>query len=79
MEADGSSRLVLPTLPLRIADCFPNMVAPLFAGRKKSINALTEAMNRDRNIFLVSQLNPAVEEPDIKDINLVGIIEPDGI
>lgn len=73
-DADGQSRIVLPTLPLRDMVVFPNMVAPLFAGRKKSINALTEAMSRDRNIFLVSQLNPAVEEPEEKDINLVGTI-----
>lgn len=73
-DADSPSRLILPTLPLRDMVVFPHMVAPLFAGRKKSINALTEAMNRDRNIFLVSQLNPAVEDPEEKDINAIGTI-----
>lgn len=73
-DTDGPGKIVLPTLPLRDMVVFPHMVAPLFAGRKKSISALTEAMNRDRNIFLVSQLNPAVEDPEEKDINAIGTI-----
>ena len=33
-----------PLLPLRDIVVFPNMVAPLFVGREKSINALNQAM-----------------------------------
>jgi len=45
----------LPLLPLRDIVVFPYMVAPLFVGRAKSINALADAMNKNKNIFLASQ------------------------
>jgi ATP-dependent Lon protease len=47
--------VVLPLLPLRDIVVFPYMVAPLFVGRKKSVNALAEAMGKDKNVFLVTQ------------------------
>ena len=42
------SKLVLPLLPLRDIVVFPHMVAPLFVGRTKSVNALSDAMNNDK-------------------------------
>ncbi len=50
-EADAS-KLLLPLLPLRDIVVFPHMVAPLFVGREKSVNALSDAMNKDKNVFL---------------------------
>ncbi len=47
-----AQRLVLPLLPLRDIVVFPYMVAPLFVGRKKSVNALAEAMSKDKYVFL---------------------------
>ena len=48
-------KLVLPLLALRDIVVFPHMVAPLFVGRSKSVNALSEAMNNDKRIFLATQ------------------------
>ena len=58
----------LPLLPLRDIVVFPNMVAPLFVGRDKSIKALNEVMKTDKKIVLVTQKNAEVDDPLEKDI-----------
>ena len=63
----------LPLLPLRDIVVFPHMVAPLFVGRTKSINALTDAMNKNKNIFLASQKKVGINNPREKDINSIGV------
>lgn len=63
----------LPLLPLRDIVVFPHMVAPLFVGRTKSINALADAMNKDKNIFLASQKKVGIDNPREKDINSIGV------
>jgi ATP-dependent Lon protease len=50
------------------------MVAPLFVGRSKSVNALTEAMNNDKRVFLATQKKAGIDNPTEKDINKVGTI-----
>ena len=45
----------IPVLPLRDIVVFPGMVAPLFVGRKQSVNALNHAMSLDKKIFLLAQ------------------------
>lgn len=69
-----SMNLCLPLLPLRDIVVFPHMVAPLFVGRTKSVNALADAMNKDKNVFLVTQNKANVDEPGKKDIFQVGTI-----
>jgi len=68
------SKLNLPLLPLRDIVIFPHMVAPLFVGRDKSIQALEHAMAGDKGIFLSSQTDPSVDNPKEKDIFAVGTI-----
>jgi len=65
---------VLPLLPLRDIVVFPHMVAPLFVGRAKSVNALTEAMGLDKQIFLATQKKAGVDNPKKAEINKVGTI-----
>ena len=67
----GNKR-VLPLLPLRDIVIFPHMVSQLFVGREKSINALDEAMNRGKEIFLVAQRNAKTNEPTAKMSSGVG-------
>jgi ATP-dependent Lon protease len=50
------------------------MVAPLFVGRSKSINALSEAMNSNKSIFLTTQKKAGIDNPTPKDISKVGVI-----
>jgi len=63
---------VLPVLPLRDMVVFPNMIVPLFVGRDKSIAALEEVMQSDKQIILVSQKNSDIENPTEDDIYKVG-------
>ncbi len=70
----NSPRLVLPLLPLRDIVVFPFMVAPLFVGRAKSVNALSEAMNKDKVVFLATQKKAGIDNPGEQDISEIGTI-----
>ncbi|KAA3628522.1 MAG: endopeptidase La [Proteobacteria bacterium] len=71
--ADNEPR-ELTILPLRDVVVFPHMVIPLFVGREKSINALDLAMEQDKQILLVSQKSPEVDDPGIEDIHTTGTL-----
>ncbi len=61
-------------LPLRDMVLFPHMVAPLFVGREKSVQAIEEAMNNGQEIFLAAQKDAKIDDPAQKDIHLIGTI-----
>ncbi|WP_271077553.1 endopeptidase La [Aurantiacibacter sp. MUD61] len=63
-----------PLLPLRDIVVFPGMVVPLFVGRDKSVAALEAAMEADRDIFLVAQLDPATDDPERGDLYDIGTV-----
>ncbi len=52
-----------PVLPLRDIVVFPHMIVPLFVGREKSVRALEEVMQDDKQILLSSQIDPTVDDP----------------
>ncbi|MEO0546163.1 MAG: endopeptidase La [Pseudomonadota bacterium] len=54
---------IFPVLPLRDIVVFPHMIVPLFVGREKSITALEEVMQNDKQILLVTQKNPSDDDP----------------
>ncbi|MCC6993860.1 MAG: LON peptidase substrate-binding domain-containing protein, partial [Deltaproteobacteria bacterium] len=64
----------VPLLPLRDIVVFPHMVVPLFVGREKSIAALEEAMQHDKEIFLSAQKKAKTNEPSEDDIFAVGTL-----
>ncbi len=64
----------LPVLPLRDIVVFPQMIVPLFVGRDKSVAALASAMAADKAIFLVSQLDPAEDDPDREALYDLGVV-----
>ncbi len=63
-----------PVLPLRDIVVFPQMIVPLFVGRDKSVAALESAMTADKQIFLVSQLDPAEDDPDRDALYDLGVV-----
>jgi len=64
----------LPLLPLKDIVVFPQMVAPLFVGRDKSVQALAVAMNKDKLIFLATQTDVDIDNPKEADICRVGTV-----
>src|SRR5262245_16602613 len=68
------TRKALPLLPLRDIVVFPHMVVPLFVGRRKSIEALEDAMNWSRELLLCAQREAAQDEPNERDIYEVGTL-----
>ena len=64
----------IPVLPLRDIVVFPNMVAPLFVGRDQSVNALNHVMKGDKKIFLLSQKNSKVDNPNKENLYSFGTV-----
>ena len=64
----------LPAIPLRGITIFPNMIIHFDVGREKSISALEESMLKDSKIFLVSQIDPEIEDPKRNEIYSIGTI-----
>ncbi len=68
------SSVTYPVLPLRDIVVFPHMIVPLFVGREKSVRALEEVMNDDKQILLSSQKDASEDEPGVDTINEYGVI-----
>jgi ATP-dependent Lon protease len=64
----------LPVLPLRDIVVFPQMIVPLFVGREKSVAALEAAMEAEKTVFLLSQRDPADEDPAADELYDVGTV-----
>lgn len=65
---------MLPVLPLRDIVVFPHMIVPLFVGREKSVQALESVMNEGKQILLVTQKSPSVDDPTPEDLYMVGTV-----
>lgn len=65
---------VLPLLPLRGILVFPYMVIHLDVGREKSVQAIEEAMVKERVIFLATQKEAQTDDPVETDIYSTGTV-----
>ncbi|MDM8166634.1 endopeptidase La [Roseovarius sp.] len=63
-----------PVLPLRDIVVFPHMIVPLFVGREKSVRALEEVMQDDKQILLSSQVDPSEDDPSADGIYRAGVL-----
>src|SRR5262245_41448689 len=73
-DPPGTKSRLIRLLPLRDIIVFPHMVVPLFVGREKSIHAIEEAMNSDKEILLTAQKKAKTNDPTPDDIFSVGTI-----
>ena len=73
-EIKTDDDITYAVLPLRDIVVFPQLVAPLFVGRDKSVNALEEVMNQNREILLVTQKDATMDDPGPNDIYTTGVI-----
>jgi ATP-dependent Lon protease len=74
MENEKTATKLYPLMPLRDIVIFPHMVAPLVVGRRKSIQALEDAMEKRTEIFLVTQKDSTVDEPKKNQIYATGTL-----
>lgn len=65
---------VMPTVALRGLVVFPDMFIHFDVGREKSINALKKAMDTDQEIFLVTQKDISVDDPDYNELYEIGVV-----
>ena len=65
---------LFPLLPLRDIVVFPGQVVSIFVGREKSVAALESAMEGDKDIFLVAQLDPGCDDPSDDDLYDTGVV-----
>ncbi|MGN0320766.1 MAG: LON peptidase substrate-binding domain-containing protein, partial [Lachnospira sp.] len=63
-----------PAIPLRNTTVFPGMVVHFDVSRKKSVKAVETAMSTDQYIYLVTQLDSQVNEPEFRDLYSLGTI-----
>lgn len=70
----NSELRVMPAVALRGLVVFPDMFIHFDVGREKSINALKKAMDTDQEIFLVTQKDISVDDPDYSELYEIGVI-----
>ena len=68
------NELVLPVLAVRGLVFFPGMMLQFDVARKKSVLAISDALSKDRLIFLVSQTDLSDKEPTGDDLYKTGVI-----
>ncbi|MGH7541418.1 MAG: endopeptidase La, partial [Gemmatimonadota bacterium] len=67
-------RLRLPVIPLRGTVVFPSVAAPIAAGRDKTMRAIEAAMQGDKLLFAVAQVDAEVEDPVPDALHRVGTL-----
>jgi ATP-dependent Lon protease len=65
---------ILPILALKNMVLFPSVIIPITVGRPKSIAALNEAYNSDKNIAVFTQRDMATSNPMKDDLFNIGVV-----
>lgn len=65
---------LLSILPLRNTVLFPGVIIPITIGRDRSIELIKDADKGDKIIGVLAQKDSSVEDPEIKDLNVVGTV-----
>jgi len=74
MVVSSPAGALYPVLPLRDIVVFPHMIVPLFVGREKSVRALEDVMQEDKQILLLTQKDAALDDPAQGDLYTLGTI-----
>ena len=73
LENEGMTR-TLPAAALRGTVILPGMIVHVDMSRKRSVSAVDTAMMGDREIFLVAQHDPKIEDPEAEDLYYMGTV-----
>lgn len=74
IETTEKNTIDIPVLPLRGLVVFPKMMLHFDVGRKKSIQAINDAMSHDQLIFLCTQKDASNNEPSVEDVFSIGVL-----
>ena len=69
-----NQNLVMTAIALRGTTILPGMIVHFDVSRERSVKAIEAAMLHDQKIFLVTQIDPEVESPDLAGVYHVGTI-----
>lgn len=69
-----NQNIVLPAIALRGTTILPGMIVHFDVSRERSVKAIEAAMLHDQKIFLVTQIDPEVESPELAGVYHVGTI-----
>ena len=69
------SQEAVPLIPMRDVVVFPHTMMPFIIGRQSSIKAFEHALLKDKRVFLATQRDPEVEEPQPADVHATGCID----
>lgn len=64
----------LPAIALRGTTILPDMIVHFDVSREKSIQAIEKAMMQDQRVLLITQKDPAVEDPGQEDLYKIGTV-----
>jgi ATP-dependent Lon protease len=74
LAPSGPVSLTLPAVPLRDNVVFPSQLAPLAAGRPRSVAALEAAVNGDGRVVLAIQRDAERDDASIEDVHAIAVI-----
>jgi ATP-dependent Lon protease len=76
MDTTSNSEVIynVPLIPLRDLVVFPSTLVPFIIGRSSSIHALEKATEKDKMLFLSSQIDASIDNPLQRDIHSLGIV-----
>jgi ATP-dependent Lon protease len=73
-SVDDSAIETLPLVPLRENVVFPHQLAPLGAGRPRSVAALEAAVQGDGRVVLAVQRNAEIDDVGIDDVHPIAVV-----
>src|SRR5438477_12334297 len=72
---NSSPPRTLPLIPIKSMVLFPHLLMPLAIGRPQSIAAATAAAGtEEKQVVIVTQRDPSVEQPKAEDLYAVGTL-----
>lgn len=70
----ASEQSIYPIAPVRDGIVFPGTENVLVFGRTKSVNAIHEALKKDKKLVLLMQKNPTIDDPRDNDLYQIGVL-----
>jgi len=64
----------LPVVPLRDVVIFPGAVYPLLIGRPSSLKVIDQVLDQSKQLLLLAQTDPAIDEPSADDLFRIGVV-----